>query len=151
MTSRLALAVVLLLPLACADPPAETPQSDDKQDKAEAKPSEAAEPADPNALSPEELALIEADPKTLTPEQNRKRGYALRKKVMQNPDSAAAKALEEARQAALAGQVDVPGEDGKPKDNGVVIPLPEHLRNQDQSYGKPANEPANESANESAK
>jgi hypothetical protein len=88
-------------------------------------------------LTPEELALIEADPKDLSPEENRKRGYALRKKILQNPDSPAAQALEEAKQAALAGQLEAPGAPDKPADNGVVIPAPDYLKNQDQSYAPP--------------
>jgi hypothetical protein len=139
MTSRFVVAAVLLLPLACADPPADKAeqQGDAKQAQAEptekeATPTAAPAPANPNELTADEIALIEADPKTLTPEQNRKRAFALRKKVMQDPDSPAAQALEEAREAALAGQVD----GSKPEDNGVVIPTPDYLK--DQSYGKPA-------------
>jgi hypothetical protein len=127
-----------LLTLACvADPPAGAADaSPAKQEKAE--PVEPAPPVDPKALTPEELALLDADPKTLTPDQNRKRGYALRKKIMQNPDSPAAKALEDARKSALAGEIELPGQPEKPADNGVVIPAPDFLKNQDQSYGKPA-------------
>src|SRR5689334_14605990 len=86
--------VAALLTLACvADPPA--PQADAKQ--AEPEKAEPEKPADPNELSPEELALIEADPKDLTVEQRRKRAYALRKKIMQNPDSESAKTLMDAQ------------------------------------------------------
>jgi hypothetical protein len=46
-----------------------------------------AEAATPPALTEEELALIAADPKDLTPELRRKRAYARRKQIMQNPDS----------------------------------------------------------------
>lgn len=142
ITARLSLLALLLIPLACtADPPAPKAAKDGaaKQPAAEQPAAETPEdePATPTAkayeLSSEELELIAADPSTLTPDQNRKRGYALRKKVMQNPDSAAAKSLEEARQAALAGQLELPTKG----DNEVVIPAPEHLKNQDQSYAPP--------------
>lgn len=126
-----------LLTLACvADPPTTAEAEPAKQ--AEAEPAEPAEPVDKNALTAEELALIDADPATLSVEQRRKRGYALRKKIMQNPDSEAAKTLEEAQRAVLAGELEIPAaEEKKPADNGVVIPAPEFLKNQDQSYGKP--------------
>lgn len=134
--SLLVAAVTLASALACvADPPAPTNAGTTKQ--AEAEPAAPPTPVDPKALTPEEEALIAADPSTLTPEDRRKRGYALRKKIMQNPDSEAAKALEEARKAAEAGLIENPGP-AKPGDNGVVIPAPDHLKNQDQSYGKPA-------------
>jgi hypothetical protein len=131
-------AAALSLTFACmADPPAPTQAGSTKQVAAEPS-----APVDPKALTAEEQALVDADPKTLTPEQRRKRGYALRKKIMQNPDSEAAKALEEARKAVEAGELEVtlPGEPQpeKPADNGVVIPAPDFLKNQDQTYGKPA-------------
>ena len=122
---------------ACGDPPVAADA--DTATKAEPK-AEPEKPADPNAFTAEDQALIDADPKTLTVEQRRARGQALRKKIMQNPDSEGAKALEEARQAALAGEIDVPGQPPKPKDEGVVIPAPEFLKNQDQTYGKPDQE-----------
>lgn len=129
-------AVTLASVLACVtDPPAPTEAGAAKQAEPESPPPA---PVDPKALTPEEEALIAADPSTLTPDQRRKRGYALRKKIMQNPDSEAAKALEEARKAAEAGEIEIPGQPAKPADNGVVIPAPEFLKNQDQSYGKPA-------------
>lgn len=136
MSSTRASLVAALLTFACvADPPAADDKAVAKQPEAEEAPSK---PVDPKALTPEEEALIVADTATLTPEQRRKRGYALRKKIMQNPDSEAAKALEEARKAAEAGQIELAGQPEKPADNGVVIPAPEFLQNQDQSYGKPA-------------
>lgn len=142
MTARASTLVAALLTsalacvLACvADPPAATDADAAKQAEPEPAPSK---PADPNALTPEEEALIAADTSTLTPEQRKKRAYALRKRIMQNPDSEAAKALEEARRAAEAGEIQIPGQPAKPADNGVVIPLPDHLKNQDQSVGKPA-------------
>ncbi len=72
----------------------------------------AAKKADP--LTQEELDLIAADPKTLSREDRVKRGYALRKKIMQNPDSPMARQLEEMGRRYEAGELD-----GQ---------LPEHLR-----------------------
>jgi hypothetical protein len=135
-STRASTLVAALLTLGCvADPPAATEAGSAKQAEAAPAPSP---PVDPKALTPEEEALIAADTSTLTPEQRRKRGYALRKKIMQNPDSEAAKALEEARKAAEAGEIEMPGQPAKPADNGVVIPAPDFLKNQDQSHGKPA-------------
>ena len=123
-----ALLALSLLAACSTKPPAtmieEQPKEGAINQEAEAKPAKSKE------LTQEELDLLAADPKTLSPEQNRKRAYALRKKVMQNPDSAAARALEDARQAALAGQLnfDADGEAKDPADNGVVIPAPDYLR-----------------------
>ncbi|MFY0541935.1 hypothetical protein [Nannocystis pusilla] len=56
-------------------------------------------------LTPEEIALIEADPKTLEPEQRRARAHALRRKILQNPDSPQAQQLEKLRRDVEAGVV----------------------------------------------
>ena len=56
-------------------------------------------------LTEEELQLIAADPKDLSPDLRRKRAFALRKKIMQTPDSPAAKQLEELRRAVEAGEI----------------------------------------------
>lgn len=63
-------------------------------------------PAGP--LTPEEEALIAADVKDLSPEDRRKRAYALRKKIMQNPDSPAAKSLQRTADALKRGELNVP-------------------------------------------
>jgi len=63
-------------------------------------------------LSAEDERLIAADPKTLTPEDRRKRAYAMRRKIMQNPDSETAKMLEDLRRAADNGELQPPGKDG---------------------------------------
>ena len=55
----------------------------------------------PEPLTQEELDLIAADPAALTPELRRKRAFALRKKILQDPDSPSARQLE-----ALRGQVE---------------------------------------------
>ena len=59
-------------------------------------------------LSEEDLRIINADPATLTPEERRKRPFALRRKIMQNPDSPAAKSLEDLRKAIEAGEIEPP-------------------------------------------
>lgn len=140
----LSLAALLVLPLACVDAPQKVDdnaqqdrqQQDQKPDKA--PPSAKPKPGS-NELSAEELELIDSDPETLTPEQNRKRAFALRKKIMQNPDSPQAQALEDARAAALSGEMTPPGQVA-PKPNsesGLVIELPEHLKDQDVTHAPP--------------
>jgi hypothetical protein len=84
---------------------------------AEVAPAEAA-PATP-ALTEEELALIAADPKDLTPELRRKRAYARRKQIMQNPDSPTARALSDLAEAHQAGDLDV-----QRKADGVWLSAP---------------------------
>lgn len=56
-------------------------------------------------LTAEEIQLIESDPSTLTPELRRKRAHALRRKIMQNPDSPAARQLESLRHDVESGTV----------------------------------------------
>lgn len=68
------------------------------------------DPATPPPLSEEDLRLLAADPASLSPEDRRKRAYALRRKIMQNPDSPTARMLEDLRRAHEAGELDV----GKP-------------------------------------
>ncbi len=136
-TLALFLALFLAPVLACDKPDAAAETSAGVDSKAEANTKTAADPApdemsDPNALTEEDKRLIAADTQTLSPEENRKRAHALRKKIMQNPDSPAAQALEDARAAALAGEVSpLPA-----KPEGRVIPLPDHLRQE--SIGEPA-------------
>ena len=66
-----------------------------------------ATPAPAPPLTEEELALIAADPKDLTPELRRKRAYARRKQIMQNPDSPTARALSDLAEAHRSGELDV--------------------------------------------
>jgi hypothetical protein len=126
----------LLLSLACVDAPDRAQPTEAEQPA----PTPAEAKAQPGSieLSAEELELLDADPKTLTPEQNRKRAYALRKKVLQNPDSPQAQALEEARAAALAGELTPEQANPDGKKEGVVIELPEHLKDQRVSKGEPS-------------
>jgi hypothetical protein len=63
------------------------------------------QPAPP--LTQEEKDLIAADPATLTPEQRRARAYALRKKIMQDPSSPAARELRRVGEALERGEIDV--------------------------------------------
>lgn len=60
-------------------------------------------------MTPEELELIAKDPKDLTPELRRKRAYALRKKIMQNPDSPQARELWRMQKAVENGEIQLPG------------------------------------------
>ena len=105
--------VTLLLLVACSKevapqsaakdaPPAKT---EPDPDPAVAEPDKPAIPE----LTEEDKRLIAADPKTLSPDERRKRAYALRRKIMQNPDSESAKMLEELRRAAEAGEIKPPG------------------------------------------
>lgn len=59
-------------------------------------------------LTEEDQRLIAADPKDLTVEERRKRAFALRRKIMQNPDSPAALMLEDLRKAHGSGELEVP-------------------------------------------
>jgi hypothetical protein len=139
---RLVLAAVLLAPLACVDAPKRSDAADqpsksaiDADTPVAAQPEPTAQNPGSTELSAEELALIDADPSTLTREQNRKRAYALRKKVMQNPDSPQARALEDAREAALNGELppeqvtpETETAEPEPAAPGLVIELPPHLQ-----------------------
>jgi hypothetical protein len=80
-------------------------------------------------LTAEEERLIAADPKTLSTDELRMRGHALRKRVMLNPNSDAAQALNDARAAVLAGEVDPLAPEGQvTEDKGLVLQAPPHLR-----------------------
>lgn len=111
MNAAPALATLCLL-VACSKevPPQTAAKTDAAPAKAEPEPAPttAAEPAKPEIpeLTEEDKRLIAADPKTLSPDERRKRAYALRRKIMQNPDSESAKMLEELRRAAEAGEID---------------------------------------------
>lgn len=77
-----------------------------KTEPAKTEPAKApADKAKPPPLTAEELELIDADPAKLTPELRRKRAFALRRKIMQNPDSDAAKALEDMRRKVESGEI----------------------------------------------
>lgn len=77
------------------------------------------EPPRPPALSEEDLALLAADPETLSPDERRKRAYALRRKIMQNPDSPAARMLQDLQEAHRSGEIGV-------SKGGPVFSLPGH-------------------------
>jgi hypothetical protein len=108
----IALALAMGLSVACtaeAPPPAAGAPAPAEAAVADAAPApaDAAEAAKPPPLTEEELALIAADPKDLTPEMRRKRAYARRKQIMQNPDSPTARALDDLAEAHQAGELDV--------------------------------------------
>jgi hypothetical protein len=62
-------------------------------------------PAPVPPLTQEELDLLALDPANLTPEMRRKRAFAVRRKILQNPDSPAARQLEALRLAAERGEI----------------------------------------------
>lgn len=77
-------------------------------------------PAPEPPLTQEELDLLAADPATLTLEMRRKRGYALRRKILQNPDSPTARQLEALRLATERGEI-TPQLPNKSGDSGLVL------------------------------
>lgn len=110
----------------CSDQPTPAPATPVVAEPSAPAAAPADEKAAPPALSEEDLRLLAADPATLSPEERRKRAYALRRKIMQNPDSPTARMLEDLRRAHEAGELEVqkPGEgahfeargSGPPKD-----------------------------------
>jgi hypothetical protein len=90
---------------ACRCSDAEAPPVVEQVPQKAPAPSEPA--ATPPPLSDEDLRLLAADPATLSPDDRRKRAYALRRKIMQNPDSPTARMLEDLRRATEAGELDV--------------------------------------------
>jgi hypothetical protein len=110
--------VVLAIAAGCMESPTTAPvktepaavPAETKAEVAEATP---AEPKTP-ALSEEDQRLIAADPNNLTEDERRKRAYALRRKVMQNPDSPAARTLRDLEEAVRNGEIEPPV--GKKKD-----------------------------------
>ncbi len=85
--------------------PAKTEPAKTEPAKTEPALSAADTPKPAPPLTAEELELIAADPAELTPEFRRKRAFALRKKIMQHPESEAAKALEDMRRKVESGEV----------------------------------------------
>jgi hypothetical protein len=88
-----------------------------------------AEPAGP--LTDEEKRLIAADPKDLSKDERRKRAFALRKKIMQNPDSEQAQTILQGAEAMRRGDVEPPfpidgpaTEDTDPDKGMMVYPAP---------------------------
>lgn len=112
---------------ACSKPPEPAPSQADKAAASEptAK-AEAKEAPAPKPLSEEDKRLIAMDPAELTPEMRRKRAYALRRKAMQNPDSAVARTLNDLENAYQRGELDPARAsmptftaDGKPPSGGA--------------------------------
>jgi hypothetical protein len=104
----------------CSTPATPTPAGHEQASPSASSSEPAEAPAQPPPLSAEDLALIEADPTTLTPEQRRERAHALRRKIMQDPDSPAARTLEDLRRAHEDGLLELP----RGKDGGVVLSTP---------------------------
>ncbi|MEM6291084.1 MAG: hypothetical protein AAGA54_07455 [Myxococcota bacterium] len=101
-------------PEASPAPKAGAPAFDDAQAKAEpaadAKADEAKGDAKtPPPLSEEDKKLLAMDPADLTPELRRKRAYARRRQIMQNPDSPQARMLNDLQDAYKRGEM---GNDG---------------------------------------
>jgi hypothetical protein len=80
-------------------------------------------PAKEPPLTQEEIDLLAADPTTLTPEQRRKRAFALRRKILQNPDSPTARQLEALRIAYERGELQpvLPDKSGDKKGDGGLV------------------------------
>lgn len=96
-------------PGAPAPPPPEVARTQAVQDAPPTPPAPPAAalstpPREP-PLTQAEIDLINSDPATLTPEKRRERAFALRRKIMQNPDSPAARQLESIRRAVEAGEM----------------------------------------------
>lgn len=129
-----ALALALVSLVACGPAPAPTPEAaptpaadapapapDKTADKVRAPDGKAGlipltrgpRPAPEPPLTQEELDLLALDPATLTPEMRRKRAHAVRRQILQNPDSPAARQLEALRLAAERGEIkpQLPGGD----------------------------------------
>lgn len=114
------------------DQTGQTKTGDEKAAAADSKAATAKSPAagadaaqpENTELTAEEERLIAADPKTLSPDENRARAHALRKKIMQNPDSPQAKELEEVRAAVLAGEVDPKAQLGQKGGGDITITAP---------------------------
>ena len=113
--------------LACSTSPYDTAGSQQERaepTKAEPKKAEAppGEKQEIPPLSAEDIRLIEADPATLTREERKKRAYAVRRKIMQNPDSPAARALEDMAEAIKNGDVKPEVKGGKKQYPKLYLP-----------------------------
>ena len=134
----LALALCGLFACSAPDPaplpsgPAATPVAAKPVTPADAKPDDgkvsllpainSPAPAKEPPLTQEELDLLAADPATLTPELRRKRAFALRRKILQNPDSPTARQLEALRLAYEKGDLQPQLPDApKTSDSGIVL------------------------------
>ncbi|MGB1016632.1 MAG: hypothetical protein ACPG4T_21015 [Nannocystaceae bacterium] len=148
-TSLVAMMCLLLVPAcqngASKSDPAKAAKAEAKPDaKADAKPDAKADAKAVRAVPPsaeamekakaagpltqEEKDLIAAEPKDLSREDRIKRGYALRKKIMQKPDSPAAQQLEELRRLHEAGEIDIQlpanGNNPPPAESGLHLSTP---------------------------
>ncbi|MBK7826099.1 hypothetical protein [Nannocystis sp.] len=108
-------------PTSPATPPAAPPPANDGKVNlmpAVNSPAPAKEPP----LTQEEIDLIAADPATLTPDMRRQRAFALRRKILQNPDSPTARQLEALRLAYERGELQPQLPDSsKSADTGLTL------------------------------
>ena len=95
----------MLVIVACSGKSADSPAKD-QAGAPDGASKQAPEPEGPPPLSEEDKRLLAADPATLSPEERRKRAYALRRKVMQDPDSPAARTLTDLEEAVRGGEID---------------------------------------------
>lgn len=86
-------------------------------------------------LTPLEFALIMLDPHDLDVDQRRKRAYARRKIIMNNPDSPTARALADLADAHRAGDIEVPSKDTSSGGSGSGITF--HARGTKPTSGRP--------------
>ncbi len=73
--------------------------------EAETEPTADASAKTPAPLSEEDKKLLAMDPADLTPEMRRKRAYARRRQIMQNPDSPQARMLNDLKDAYDRGEI----------------------------------------------
>lgn len=98
--------VMLAMVAGCMDSPTAAPVQARAASVVEQEvPEETPEKPEIPVLTEEDKRLIAADPKSLTPDERRARAYALRRKVMQNPDSPTARALRDMEEAVRNGEV----------------------------------------------
>jgi cytochrome P450 len=81
---------------------------DDPDQTLEEFPSQTSAAALGQPFTEEDQKLIDTDPETLSPEMQRRRSIALRRKIMQNPDSPQAKAILEGAKAIERGEIQIP-------------------------------------------
>lgn len=116
MRGLVPLCLIVGLAAGCVNEPARTPAKTEPASAAKgaagadapAKVEAADAKATPAPLSAEDKRLIAADPKTLSPEDVRKRSFALRRKIMLAPDSPQAAVFKDLEAAAAAGELGPP-------------------------------------------
>lgn len=121
---RLLCAIAVLGLVGCSKaPPAPAPESRSDANSAPASlETKSAVPKTPRVpeLTREDLELLGKDPSELTREERIKRAYARRRQIMQDPDSPAARALQDLSEAARSGTLQT----GAAADSGPRFYLP---------------------------